>query len=62
MLLAAIMFEHPDYSLVQKLENNVPFGGKNTVFHSLANSYFGDKQPSDTKNVRSSILGTHFGI
>jgi hypothetical protein len=29
-LLAAIMFERPDYSLVQKLENDVPFGGKNT--------------------------------
>jgi len=46
-LLAAIMFERPDYSLVQKLENDVPFGGKNNIFHSLANSYLGDKQPID---------------
>ena len=46
-LLAAIMFERPDYTLVQKLENDVPFGGKNTIFHSLANSYPGDKQPTD---------------
>jgi len=41
------MFERPDYSLVQKLENDVPFGGKDTIFHSLANSYHGDKQPTD---------------
>jgi len=42
-----MMFERPDYFLVQKLENDVPFGGKNTFFHSLGNSYLGDKQPTD---------------